>query len=547
MLVRHSKPVAVQIILISILLLGSIAVQFTSTILVSDLGSRTILDNPTVRPYGAAASFDAVNQFHLINQYLLKPSFEPFAEIPGLDPSPSRTGVSDTGVVRRIVPVLPEKNKTNVREYHGRGYILDTRFVCIAPRLDRVGLLNGVYSGPGLQQFPLAYLSGSISYKESFESSGLQEPSNCPDGSCFPSGFNCTVGVRTETSTRMALTGCVPSGVNAVAPNDYKYALGNDPITNISEVFLFTRSNFVADSNITDPTPKLTENSTLDEWATFKFENGIVLDVSMCFQQLAYARATVELSTAEDLKDSEVTWNSNTTLWDTGSVKRLFGVSNGGGRMNPSERGIYTLNNITNETTSGMTLYLNNVMIIENYNSYAQANMSLLLSPYGGTSVEIMPHVDYQGLFADILEETNRPAVAFQSLVTSLSGSIINSLLPQFDIPENVTTVSAVPVLAPQRRLGLAIVLSILVVNIICVVGTTSLYLTSTECTSQGNYWPAVSQIVSDVAEPVLRQSTMATDDEVAKALKDSDTHVKIVRSNKGGRIHVVRCEDEMV
>lgn len=269
--------------------------------------------------------------------------------------------------------------------------------------------------------------------------------------------------------------------------------------------------------------------------------------MSLCFQQLHYDRSNVELETSRNLEDGSVQFVANDTRWDTSRVTQVFGSPDYVADKSPAQRGIYAVKALWNSTLSDMTRYLTFNLISESYSSYLQPNVSIGLSPYGGGQFPIFPHVEYQALFADVLEATNRPGVALQNLITTLSGSIIDSLLAQLDYMDDVETVSSVSVPAPRRRTGLIAVLLIHAVNVVTVVVIVSLYLVGTECSSQGNYWHAIAQIMSDITEPVLHRSSQATDDEVAFALKDYDANVKIARSQPSGRVQLVRCEDTCV
>ncbi|KAK9420312.1 hypothetical protein SUNI508_06581 [Seiridium unicorne] len=537
------RSLALQTFLATFLLLGSIAVQFTSTILVSDLSPRAIVGNARNDSRGVSASLDALNQFHLVNQYCLSPTFVPFGEVPGLDASPSATGISDTGIVRRINPLVPQANRTNLRQYEGRSFVFNSRVVCVHPSIDDISLETRPLDNPSFDLWFLPYLSGSISYDQTFKDAGMDFPLSCSETSCFPAAFNCSVGVRVGIEDRLSVMGCVPDGRNAPIPG-FNSTITSDPIANTSEVFLFIQSNINFNTtfgNATFHSPRNT--STNEEWTSYKYDNGVALEVSLCFQQLHYDRAHVRLSRDHDVADPTVQWNANASTWDTSQVRKLFGTSNKTS-AGDSQWESFEVQEISNSTRSSTTHYLTDVMITDSYNSFDSPNVSILLSPYGGGSADIVPHVAYQALFADVLSETNRPAIAFQNLITSLSGSIINSILSQLDIMEEITSLSSTSLQAPRRLLGLVIVLVISVINLATVTLIVSLYLVRTEHTSAGNYWHAIAQVASDITQPILHRSTQATDDEVKHMLGDYDIEVKLERRDFNGGVKVVRCQD---
>ncbi|KAH8664091.1 hypothetical protein BX600DRAFT_550195 [Xylariales sp. PMI_506] len=545
LLVRcRKRPPALLLSLVLALLAGSIAAQFTSTILLTDLASSTIVANPGNDSIGVSATDNTLNQFHLVNEYFLQPTFSPFGEVPGSSAEPTEAGLSDTGIVKRIHPFVPQPNRTTLRDYRGQAFVFNSRVVCLPPSLEQIQLSSQLLDNPSFTLDFVPYLAGTISYNNSLESAGLGLPIDCPDANCFPSDFNCSIAVRTGIPGRPAVSGCVASGRNAVLPA-VNSTISPDPIANTSEVFLFIRNNIVLDTDFESGTvysPIVTSGS--DEWTTFNFSNGVSIDMSICFQQLHYDRALVELFTAENLVDRTVKWDANTTHWDTSDVRKLFGIAdNGTTLVTASARGIFSVESISNVTRSSTTKYLTDVMTTDSYDSFEVGNITILLSPYGGGNSEVFPHVEYQALFADTLQATNRPAVAFQTLITSLSGTIIDSILTQLDIEENVETVYSVSVLAPQRQLGLASVLSLTGINLLVVVMVCSLFLLRSQYTSQGSYWHSIAQIFSHITYAIIDQATESTDDEVTKMLKDHDVRVKLARVGNIGRVEVVTCE----
>lgn len=533
------RSLILQSFLVFALLLGSIAAQFTSTILVSDLTSVTIVGNARNDSRGISATLETLNQFHLLDQYVLSPTFVPFGEVPGLDSTPVASGISDTGIVRKAYPFIPQANRTSLRGYEGRSFVFNSRVVCMPPSMSEINLVARSLDNPSFDLPFTPAVSGSISYNRTYGEAGIDFPTDCPDASCFPTAFNCSVGVRVGIPGRSAITGCVPDGKNAYLPS-YNSTITTDPIANTSEVFLFIKSNIYVSTTFSNNTSTPLQNTfTEGEWTIYSYNNGATLNISLCFQQLHFDRAHVRLSRDHDFSDPSVQWNANVSRWQTSDVQTLFGFSNGSSSGNSPQES-FLVEEISNATRSSTTSYITSVLTTDSYASFERPNVSLLLSPYGGGSADIVPHVAYQALFADVLEETNRPALALQALVTSLSGSVINSLLSQLDIMEQITTVSSTSVQAPQRLLGLVFVMVISCVNLLVIISTVSLFLVRTKHTSVGNYWHALAQVVSEITQPLLHRSTRATDDEVAKMLQDYDVIVSLEQNRFNERTEVV-------
>ena len=293
------------------------------------------------------------------------------------------------------------------------------------------------------------------------------------------------------------------------------------------------------------------EPSSHGEWITYNRTigglfgdemktNGVLrLDISMCFQQVAFDFSDVKLATANDLVEPSVTWDPVTRSWNTSSVRAMLGVLNATS-YNMSSQGSYTVESIENSAHLNTSQFFTNKIINNIYNSPNIQNTSLFMDTQGSGRSHIQPHIEYQAIFQDTLNTTNQPGVAMQATLTALSGSIINEAIAQFDGQENVTITSSVVVLAPRHFRGLIAVVALIAVNMLCGIVITIEFLLHTRYSSQGNYWHAVSQIISEHTAWILEDSTQSTDDVVAERLKEFDPEVKITLSTRCGRVQPV-------
>jgi hypothetical protein len=140
----------------ALLSLTTLALQFTSTALLSQVGIAFLpvemsvqKTNYTTDPNGVTFA----SQHPVIPAYLgTTPSGYPaFAEWianatsldEGFAPS-SDTGIRDTGtVMRAFLPFNDSNQRSLVTEYHGYGTVVDTRVVCIRPKLSNTVFTTG--------------------------------------------------------------------------------------------------------------------------------------------------------------------------------------------------------------------------------------------------------------------------------------------------------------------------------------------------------------------------------------------------------------------
>lgn len=565
LLVTSVRKSPLQAILALILLFTSFAIQFSSTILVSDLASSALVNDPQTTQMPVFMTTELISLNHQTNNWLGQPtSYSHYGEIsPEVDTSPNDTGVSDTGATRRVFLPVAAEARSSLRRYEGKAFTFNSRFVCVRPTLEI--MLSITTTTDNISTIPFSLQAeGNISYSTTFSQAGLDMPPECEQGSCFPSSFNCSLPQfqLSSTQARQGFTDsiCLPAG-DYFASSAKNFTLSESIIPNYAAMILFFRTNGTYDlwrgPNLENNRPSYLNGnfrlrdqpSSHGEWVTYnqkiggllgneRITNGVVrLDVSMCFQQAAFDFSDVELSTDKDLVEPSVTWDSVAKSWNTTAVRTMLGVSTS---YNVSDQGNYNVDLIENSAHINTSQYFTNKIINNIYNSPNIQNTSLFMDTQGSGRSHIQPHIEYQAIFQDTLNTTNRPGVAMQATLTALSGSIINEAIAQFDGTENVTTTSSIVVLAPRHFRGLLVVIALITVNMLCGIVIIIQFLVHTHYSSQGNYWHAVSQIISEHTAWILEDSTQSTDDVVAQRLKEFDPEVKITLSERCGRVQPV-------
>ncbi|KAK1673403.1 hypothetical protein BDP55DRAFT_730537 [Colletotrichum godetiae] len=560
LLLPSARKAYMQTGLAILLLLTTLVVQFSSTILVSDLGTDNLVGNAKARKLNVHMSGEVISLNRQMNNWISRPTaYVPFGELPSEanTMTDSQSSYSDTGIVRRTFLPLSTSQMSTLRQYNGGAYGLESRFVCLRPSVS--AFLSVTTPAPGTDTVPF-YLkvAGSLSYESMFREAGLSPTESCENGNCFPSSFNCSLPQfqYTETQARQGFTNslCIPNGT-AARPSARNYTISENLITPYSQVFLFFRNNGTHDlwkgpgNRVLAGTFGLNNVTSTDgDWLTYnrpiggrlptgeKIETGVLrLDMSLCFQQLAFNFAEVKLSSKKDLKESQITWSSEAKAWNTKNVQKLMGI----GTYGTSSRGIFSVDSLQNPRHLNATQFLTNKLINDLYNSPRTFNFSLFMDPQGSGNSPIKPHVEYQAIFADILNVTNRPGVAMQSTLTALSGSIINEALPQFDVQSNAILTSSVRVLTPKSLRGMLIIFGVMALNMACGLAVVLVFMVQSRYSSQGNYWQGVAQIVSDETAWILEGATDASDGHVEDEVKRSNHFVRISRSDRSGRVRV--------
>ncbi len=147
------------------------------------------------------------------------------------------------------------------------------------------------------------------------------------------------------------------------------------------------------------------------------------------------------------------------------------------------KRGVYTLD----------TDYMVNMLSTTALAYLLSSNLSLFPSSLS-TSIESR----LVNVYENVVSISDRPVLALQSMHTSMMGSGIDSILPSFDSPENVTMVFSAQARVPVQHRGLVAVLSVVGVATLCNAVITYLYLAGTRYSRLGNYWYIVAQVASE-------------------------------------------------
>jgi hypothetical protein len=560
---------------LAILLLAlSVALQFSSTILISDLGSMTISGYPREGTAGFAISQEA-GQMAAMRQQTSRSWLEsapavmvPFGEMKALptNMSPSGFGVSDTGVLRRVFLPLRQDGEAPLRGFRGGGFAMDSRYVCMPPVLNATISVSPATGAPAANTMPFySNISGSINYGTTFAMAGLGFDSSCLSGSCFAPTFDCTIPSLIPQQMGNGVNGTQAYGLcilpsTTIATRSIPAGDENSTIPATSKVLLLSRNNgnwlnWSYQNNAmqgqprqglvgTIQVPSMDANPTQDgEWTKLQLENGVILEYSLCFQQLAVSVTEIDVSRDIDNSISSNGGQGRMGMIDTSAARNMLGA------MPDAEatrnRGIFVMNPVgdSSDTVSNTTDYFLNRLLLTDQTASGQS-VSVIMHPMATSYSSIDADVEYQSLFADIMDTTNRPGLALRSLMTAAMGSLVNNAVDSnmMDNTQAVTIIPSADVLAPTRLAGLAVVVALLFLHMLCVACIAAQFLMQTRYSGRGkgNHWQTIAQVVSVGTKKTLEGAVERTDKEIGAMLGNGDIRVRIGRCPYTGRVTVV-------
>lgn len=334
-------------LIVLLLFITTTALQFSSTVLLSDLRLGRLPGTSHDRnasydfKYDPSSSFTDPASYHYsgysypiqlrTSTWLRNPTaFPVFAEYS--TPVPDQAGIDDTGVLlRAFLPFADAQSRESIRNYSGDALVLDSRVSCQRPALARVTTTaNSTYVGR---------LSGELT--PAFPEAGrLWTPGPVP--------FECSIFLRDDSLTICQLvylspfsdsygnSGGLLSEFWNVTKNDTRYAL-RQGLNLWSLPLLVLQARNITRSRVSEHVMGLEDNGIWTDvttpWQTWS--------LSICYSAFATARSEVDMYSATDRKEPIVHWDSSRGYYTVPDVHTQLGDDTS--VYTPDSRGIMKL------------------------------------------------------------------------------------------------------------------------------------------------------------------------------------------------------------
>ncbi|CAJ2504310.1 Uu.00g117040.m01.CDS01 [Anthostomella pinea] len=534
--------------LIMILLLETLVVQFSSTILLVDEGTGSVLSwqtHPQVPVVETQSSLIAYAEYW---HTPFTDGYPSFAES-RIGDQRSDEGLDDTGTIQRAILPFNGDDRKRLRQYQGPMAVQTSRTTCVRPTFINATFLgdNGMMT-KGEQWRP--WISANLTIPPELYDNGIITGSPCKDSnsscSSFPigcelPGWGSSSGLETTgpsmNGPQVSTAICMINGTNQVDNgNVYK------PETVIMSLVLnatgYTRDirHYIGEG--------LPEPTSTDEWTSYQLGNSS-FDVTMCLTTLnvtiqhAYAESSV------DLKEPSMSLNTKTAQWQYGDVLAQMGVTN----ASNEDRGIMTLVNSTQYTKTELQDIYNNSAYFSadvDINYYVNDFTYLLvagltnLPAFQGSETEkyptnytiatcldctillnaLLPNEYYKVLFNGIVNTTGHAAAAIDSTLTWIVQNQYYKALPSFDFGDGATATFSKQASVPVRFAGFATIVALMLIHIASVLAIVALFWRRARFSIVGNAWHTIAQLLSPETQDMLHGATELTDDEFMQQLK---------------------------
>ncbi|KAI1322789.1 hypothetical protein F5Y16DRAFT_404123 [Xylariaceae sp. FL0255] len=503
----------------SVLVLTSLAMQFSSTILVSDFGSTRLTQSRNYNLVNVAMSPAAMDN---VGDYLTfgdpASSTVLFGELDSQnDPMPTTSGVSDTGVRRRVFLPYEKDDRLDLQSFSGATFTFDTR--------------------PGM--------TGAIEYNQTLLNGGLNRTASCFTQDsvqfCLPEVFNLTIPITKEVVAPAESPAAIyhlqlnpDDGVTAMPLWDQESTPFNFTAGSWAHLVLVTNVSRAFWNNLSDPL-ELGSPLPSGEWSSYELAPSQFLNLSLCFSGLDSSVSNLTVTGHINQSEPLLPWITQNYTYDTTWVQNMMGSTMI--RRNTSERGIFSVVGAIQDQTPLSTLEVDESLAtaaISDGPSVLLQGPALNVWQNSGGTVSVgmcnqctlddgRTTLDIAALFQRIIHTTGRPGIAIDAFLTMVTRSWYYVLLPMFDIPGFVETSFSTTVLLPVRWGGLIAVLVLVVANLVSMWTVTFLYIENARFTRIGNFWQAAAQLVSSATLPILREAVDKSDRDIFRILKKSD------------------------
>lgn len=529
------------------LALTTLASQFTSTILLTDIGTKRLKTTDSVFDVAFGGNLSQETEFWVGTTAATwddRPSsYQIFAEkaTPNIQIDGGETGggLFSTGSSFRALLPLEKPDRTALAEYRGPGALVDTRVACVSPYITQFSIWD----------FDASSRVGTDSSSTQLRVFGLFTADTFGEHAAeLTSRYFLTSNQLSNVTGEMQFDCRTPRTLSDATFPEWKTSLCLLYDTN------FTRAIEVSDTSdfydgVLDIGVVVLNMTGYDEsWALLDINNqtGIgfgqregewtkisypmpeganetmkTLDVSIsvCFTSFRSVNAQITARADWNLTEATLSKSHGVPRYNTTAIRKQLGVTGGEADLDYEKRGILKLSEFNDASTADLPdaqTYIEGSLLDQNLGrtltmglyQFPTARMCIWCYP------DILVHEGFISIFGDTLAATSRPALAIQALFTARVLQIYDNRAPDFTVVGTVQASFFSPFQVPTMLKGFYIVSSFVAFHIFMMMYMTFLFFKIEGQTSLGQAWQTFGQVQSEDLQEVMA---------VGKTLNDSD------------------------
>ncbi|KAJ9419390.1 hypothetical protein FOXG_19701 [Fusarium oxysporum f. sp. lycopersici 4287] len=526
----HHRSISIGL-LATLLTFTTLSLQFTSTVLLSQVGIASLpvatsvpqtyygtdTYGPAYGPQGGVHSFFDTTpaRYPAFAEWISNATISDTTAQHGEFAPSSAPGIIDTGTVVRAFLPFKDDERSRLIEYHGFGTVVDTRVVCVRPRLTNI-VFSTDNDNPGYYAFRITGLADVEQKPLGF----LRLPDD--DGSknnslSFDCGFTTDADPETygwplalcELEQILGIYSVMDSKGFQVVPGP-SYLLINATLT-----------NYVTNLDGSD----VWESITLKANDT---SESLSLQFTLCMT--AFKAQQLEINATRPASfppEPTVLWNTSTATYNTKDVLRQFGA--GTSRDSTARRGIFDLASRSWQWREQPILLAEGDDFDEVWSGFFSTTAAIWV---------ISPNPWYRGLvneaqysiFTHMARSTANPALALQAYFTTLCAICYYERIIMFDTAAPSSRVSLVQVTRPLGWTAFIIVVSVVMLHLLLVLLAILIFRRAGNLSRIQNAWASISQLLGPTTESWIRDADTVDDKTVKSWLKDRGLSKTLVR-----------------
>ncbi|ETS86451.1 hypothetical protein PFICI_00279 [Pestalotiopsis fici W106-1] len=550
--------------LLLVLTTVTIGLQFTSTILLSDLHNFVMVGDLESVQVPSLVRFER-GDFIIRNvpgQYQNSaPVYMALGEEQhSSDTTPSSHGLSDTGVIKRgFLPFPESSNRTSVRYFEGNAMIMSSRVACMRPNISsKISYYD--------DQSPYVAVTGLLRYALSLSEAHASDTPPCSNTNCQETYFQCNLPYTYDRGNWETVP-CILDPVGGAFRNlsmERTWSSSDEPWIVNSSIHLVFATNMTS--------PQVAQLFSDDhhgaiipyqEWNNYEFMPGVLVNSTLCFSAFNMERKSVRMSSSGPLEEPVIDWLPTSLEYNASQVRTYMGVDRP--RKSHEDRGILAMS-INGPPDDGppeslahrVVQFLDSNLTISDLTSAVQEVLVTSDMSYGWlANTTVLTCDDCQGfgqmihplngmLFTEIINTTNRAADAIQSHLTVVAMSVYETYLNTLEETQEALVSTTRTVLAPglcsaNSCAGFVSVATLVVVQMICVMTITTIFVRNARHSFYNNIWHTISQLANPELRDILEKTTNSGDKAIKKLIQKDDYRVRLVKTPQTGEIGIVR------
>ncbi|KAF3004163.1 hypothetical protein E8E13_005523 [Curvularia kusanoi] len=494
-------------------ILDALALQFTSTLLVTDFDRVTLVsqghnqsisynfnstneDVPSLRSRVVEASSG-------LSPILAMPAAYPrFAEFANANTSRISADYIDTGEsYRAFLPIIDSNTRGSLRSYRGPATVVDSRIRCARPSLS-ISNVSAIYQTNSDGGYNIIIV-GTFTMNATIP--GFAFNMTEEDGYLMTTAIarldaNTTDWRLSYSRVTVGDTGRPPTPIAT-----YQY---NDLIPWLLLNITGNWTNVLDDHDTTGVVgPFDWIESPSGPWTDLRTTNDtldIGISATVCFTSFDENDLLIDAQSEQDFTEpKDIPWIKDAWEYDTEQIRKMLGAVVE--PLSPSERGIFNLQQQTNWTNS------------------------------------IINATGDQPLIGQAIVPVHRKSSFAMFMI--MSQTIYYGSLPLFFLDGMASVATSKTYVVPKRWTGYTIVMALLVVHAALVITALVLFLSKTDHSMLGQSWMAVAQVSSSDTMDTVHHASNMTDLEVKRLLRMNsfETNEVVLRTGAdGGRSQAV-------